>query len=236
MPILLDPLSRFVPVFMEGEGAGGAGGSGGEGSGGTGGGAGSAGEGGNKPAGTVFSADYVKALRDENAQHRTYGKGLEKAVKAGLGLKEDDPLPADIAASIAGLKTAGSAESEAVKTQAKGALLKAAFLTVAAGKVADADDAYLLAGSLLAGIEVDLATGALTIPKKDGKDRTLADIVTDLLTAKPHLKAGGTGAGVGGTATGGGSGNQKPTPKEQAAEIAKNRTQNTAAPDPWASK
>jgi hypothetical protein len=221
MPNLLDPLSRFVPVFMEGDGTTTGGGT-------------TTGQTATQtqttqtqtaPAGKVFSEDYVESVRRESAGYRTRAKGYEEAVRNALGLKPEDNLPNDIPAALAALKASGAAEVEQTKTLAKGALLKAAFLTAAAGKVADSDDAYLLAGSLLAGIEVDLATGAVTVPAKDGKARTLADIVTDLLTAKPHLKAGGQGAGVGGTATGGGSGNAKPTPAEQAAEIAKSRTQ-----------
>jgi hypothetical protein len=211
---------RFAPRFMEGDGTGG-------------GGAPTpaptpAPAPAPAPAGKTFTEEYVQALRQEAAGHRTHGKTLEQALRTGLGLKEGDSLPSDLPGAIAALKASGAAEAETVKTQAKGALLKAAFLTAAAGKVADADDAFLLAGSLLSGIEVDLGTGAVTVPAKDGKARTLSDIVTDLLTAKPHLKAGGAPTGVGGTATGGGDGNKKPTPEEQAKEIAKNRNQTTS--------
>lgn len=59
--------------------------------------------------GKTYTAEYVKALREEAKNYRLRASGTEKAVRAALGLKEDEDL-GDVAQRIA------AKESAALKT------------------------------------------------------------------------------------------------------------------------
>ncbi|MFS8640211.1 MAG: hypothetical protein LOD90_05265 [Symbiobacteriaceae bacterium] len=176
-----------------------------------------------KPQGRVYSEDYVRTLRDEAAGYRTRLRATEAAIRQALGLAQDAALPDDIAAALNGLREAGKREAEKVAERARAALLKAAFVSAAAGKVVDVEDAFALASQELANVEVDLESATVKVkPGPDGKERTMADLVEALLQRKPHLRAQAAAAGVGGTAPAGGASGQE-SPQEIARRIAEQR-------------
>ncbi len=225
--------------------------------GGTGGGAGGDG-GGHGSGGQVFSAEYVRDLRQEAAEYRTKLREAEKTRDDALGkLKtiEDgtsallgrarELLKLDAKADLSAVtqklaEVVGS--TDAVTKKAQEALRKAAFVAAATrANVIDVDAAYKLAD--LGSVAVDLETSSVypvdQVGKqlvKDGKPVGLESIVEALIQAKPYLAGKAAPANVGsGSNPGPGA---RLDPVEAAKKLAEERNKQPSTTgqglNPWA--
>ncbi len=136
----------------------------------------------------VFSEEYVKQLRDENARRRLAEKNAKEElarVRAALGFKDDEP--ADLVRTAEHLRTQSAADRDA----AREALVRAEFATAAAQRgFVDADAAYRLAD--MSAVTVDVAARQV-----DGLDEALDALASD----KPFLLGRRPGAGSPGGGT-----------------------------------
>ncbi len=144
----------------------------------------------------VFTEDYVKQLRDENARRRLAEKNVKDElarVRAALGIKEEET--ADLAKSAEALRSQSAADRET----AREALLRAEFARVSAERgFVDADAAYRLAD--LSAVKVDFAAR-----KVDGLGEALDALAGD----KPFLLGRRPGAGSPGGGTPRGAGREE---------------------------
>jgi hypothetical protein len=143
----------------------------------------------------VFTEEYVKQLRDENARRRLAEKNVKDElarVRAALGFKDEET--ADLAKSAEALRSQSAADRET----ARDALLRAGFAEAAAKRgFVDADAAFRLAD--LSAVKVDFAAR-----KVDGLDEALDALADD----KPFLLGRRPGAGSPGGGTPRGAGRE----------------------------
>ena len=136
----------------------------------------------------VFTEEYVKQLRDENARRRLAEKNMKEElarVRAALGFKDDES--ADLAKSAETLRTQSAADRDA----ARDALLRAECARVSTERgFVDADTAYRLAD--MSAVTVDVAAR-----KVEGLREALDALASD----KPFLlgRRPGVGSPGGGT-------------------------------------
>lgn len=214
-------------------------------------GGGSGGDGGNNGgggAGQVFSAEYVKDLRNEAADYRTKLRAAEQARDEAVNkLKSIDDgtnallgrarelLKLDAKADLSAVtqklsEVVGS--SDAVMKRAQEALRKAAFVSAATkANVIDIDAAYKLAD--LGSVAVDMETSNVYPVDKDGKQLMkdgkpvgLESVIETLVKDKPYLAGKVQTANVGGASNpGGGQGGDQDWSKAKredfASELAK---------------
>ena len=144
----------------------------------------------------VFTEEYVKQLRDENARRRLAEKTMKDElarVRAALGFKDDET--ADLAKSAEALRAQSSVDREA----ARDALLRAEFASESAKRgFVDADAAFRLAD--MSAVKVDLAARKVV-----GLDEALDALASD----KPFLLGRRPGAGSPGGGTPRGAGREE---------------------------
>ena len=136
----------------------------------------------------VFTEDYVKHLRDENARRRLAEKTANELlarVRAALGFKDDET--ADLAKSAEALRAQSAADRDA----AREALLRAEFAKAASElNFVDADAAWRLA---------DMSAVTVDVPAR--KVVGLGEALEALASDKPYLLARRPGAGSPGGGT-----------------------------------
>lgn len=202
------------------------------------------------PQGKVFTEEYVRALREEAAGHRTRAKALEAAVRTALGLADGADLPQDLNTALAGLKIAAQQAVEADLATAKGLYAQGLFAAAGAGKLVDTDAAYALVAQAGYNVEVDLKSKTLVVKGADGKELAGQDgkaltgkaamvaLVDKLIEKYPFLKGQGAGPSqVGGTApAGGGAGDDDPKARAKAIAEERAKARGTTGSSFWGRK